>query len=387
MGPNLLYYTTGTDLFQRGLIVFNPESILRNMESLRRSNGAFIAAPSEDYRTLWIRDHLFMAFSYWYLGRNYYEKLVQSLQIVFNIFHKQRHKLERIIHPRDQDGRLIIPELIHAKYNPDNLNEVTREWSHHQLDAIGLFLHIVADLSHKHIRVVRDRGDEEILQLLVFYLQNVHYWSEPDNGIWEEHLMSRSSSIGAVVGGLSYVQRRGLAAVPSELITKGRNELRRILPFESRDVCDEPRHSHDCDAAQLFLLWPFNVVELEMADVILSRIADGHRNEQGDFHKLVQPLGINRYWGDDYRRSQDGVSAQWQWDFLVSIIFAQRHEYEKATAWFKRGAERITPEGYITEAFYSDGRPNDHTPLGWMLALALIAFSKLPPEFQEKVLT
>lgn len=366
--------------------MFNPKLILKNMELLRRPNGAFIAAPSEDYRTIWIRDHLFMAFSYWYLGRDYHEKLIQSLQIVFDIFNKQRHKLERIAHPRNQDGRLIIPELIHTKYDPDSLNEVTREWSHHQLDAIGLFLHIVADLHHKRIRVVRDRGDEEILQLIVFYLQNVHYWNEPDNGMWEEHLMRRSSSIGAVVGGLSYVQRRALAAVPSELITRGRNELRRILPFESRDICDRSHHSHDCDAAQLFLIWPFNVVEPEMAEIILSQIIDGHRDQQGNFHRLVQPLGINRYWGDDYRRSQDGVSAQWQWDFLVSIIFAQRQDYEKAAAWFNRGVERITPEGYITEAFYSDGRPNDHTPLGWMHALALIAFSKLPPEFQEKVL-
>lgn len=367
--------------------MFNPTLIFKNMEKLRQPNGSFIASPAEDYLAVWIRDHLYMALTYYYLGEKYYGKLIESMQVPFDIFHKQRHKLERVVHPRDENGRLIVGELIHAKYDPFTLDEIIREWSHHQLDAIGLFLRTIAKLNSKHIRVVRDRGDEEILQLLVFYLQNVYYWNEPDNGMWEEHLMRRSSSIGAVVGGLSYVQRCGLAVVPGELITKGRNKLRRILPFESRDRCDKPHHNHDCDAAQLFLIWPFNVVEPEMADVILSRIIDGHRTEQDDFHKLVQPFGINRYWGDDYRRSQDGVSAQWQWDFLISIIFSQRHEHEKATAWFKRGAERITPEGYITEAYYSNRRPNDHTPLGWMHALALIAFSKLPPEFQEKVLT
>lgn len=360
----------------------NRERLLQTMEMLRLPNGAFSASSTPDYSALWIRDHLYMAFSYYYLKQ--YEMVTQGIQVIFNIFHKQRHKLERVIQPRDERGRLRIPELIHAKYDPITLNEVTREWSHHQLDALGLFLHIVADLDFKHIRVIRDRGDREILQLLIFYLQNVQYWNEPDNGMWEECLIRRSSSIGATVGGLSYIQRRGLAVVPNELVTKGRNELHRILPYESRDNCDKVHHNHDCDAAQLFLIWPFNVIDREMADTLLLRIITGHRSERGENHKLVQPLGINRYWGDDYYRSKNGESAQWQWDFLMSIIFSQRHEYEKALSWFVRGADRINTEGYITEAF-ANGKPNDHTPLGWMHALALIALTKLPPKFQKEV--
>lgn len=364
--------------------MFNGALILKHMESLRQPNGVFVAAATKDYRSLWIRDHLFMTFSYWYLGRDYFDKLVQGVQAIFNIFHKQRHKLERIVQPRDEKGRLIVAELIHAKYDPESFHEITKDWGHHQLDTIGLFLHIVADLDFKNITVIRDRGDREILQLLVFYLQNVQYWSDPDNGMWEEHLMRHSSSIGAIVAGLSYIQRRSLAVIPTELITKGRNELQRILPYESRDLCDKSFHSHDCDAAQLFLIWPFNIVERGMADLILSRIIDGHRSETGELHQLVQNLGVNRYWGDSYRVSANGVSAQWQWDFLISIILSQRNEYKKALWWFKKGILRITAEGYITEAF-TNGSPNDHTPLGWMHALALIAFSKLTPSLQESV--
>ncbi len=358
--------------------MFNQALILENMECLRKQNGAFIAAPTYDYSSVWIRDHLFMALSYYYLGRTHDEKLIQSIQVVFNIFHTQRHKLERIIHPRDQHGKLIVPELIHAKYDATTLNEITHEWGHHQLDALGLFLHVVADLDFKNTPVIRDKGDREILQLLIFYLQNVQYWREPDNGMWEECLIRRSSSIGAVVAGLSYIQRRGLATIPTELINKGRNELHRILECESRDQCEIPHHDHTCDVAQLFLIWPFNVINRDMADSILNRIINGYHSN-GVLIKLVQPLGIQRYWGDDYRRSKNGVSAQWQWEFLLSIIFSQRHEYENAAHWFERAAERITPEGHITEAF-TDGRPNDHIPLGWMHALALIAFSKFPLE-------
>ncbi|MBI1975209.1 MAG: hypothetical protein HYS57_02500 [Parcubacteria group bacterium] len=365
-------------------MLFNKDLVLANMEALRQPNGAFIAAPTPDYRAMWIRDHLYMSFAYYYLGD--YQKLVESIRIVFNVLHKHRHKLDRVIHPRDENGRLISHALINAKYEPITLNEFTNDWGDHQLDSIGLFLHIVADLNFKNIDVLRDEGDKEILQLLIFYLQNVQYWREPDNGIWEEFPMRHSSSIGAVVAGLSYIERRfhGHIVVPGELIQLGRNELTRILPFESRDPCDKTFHNHDCDAAQLFLIWPFNVLDRPMADIILSRIIDGHKAEDGTFHRLVQPLGIQRYWGDAYRQSDDGISCAWQWDFLVSIIFSQRREYAKALEWFKRGASRITPEGYVTEGF-TNGKPNDHTPLGWIHAIALIAFSKLPADIQKRL--
>ncbi len=364
--------------------MFDQALILENMEHLRQPNGAFIAAPTHDYSALWIRDHLFMTFCYYYLGRAHDEKLIQGLQVIFNVFHTQRHKLERIMHPRDSQGKLIIPELIHAKYDPVTLHEVTRDWGHHQLDATGLFLYIVADLDQKNISVLRDKGDREILQLLVFYLHNVQYWREPDNGMWEECLIRRSSSIGAVVGGLSYIQRRGLATVPIELITKGRNELHRILEWESRDRCAVAHHDHTCDAAQLFLIWPFNIIDRDTADLILSRIINGYHHN-GAYRTLIQPFGIHRYWGDDYRRSKNDISAQWQWEFLLAIIYAQRHDYDAARMWFQRAAGRITEQGYITEAFTDEG-PNDHTPLGWNHALALIAFSKFPRELQEKIL-
>lgn len=366
--------------------MFDPELTLQHMESLRQPNGAFVASTSANYRSIWLRDHLYMAKCYSYLGPNYHQKLRESMHIAFNIFHQHRHKLERIVLPRDHNNILIPHQLIHAKYDPLTLNEVTTDWGHHQIDAIGLFLYAVADLEYKNIKVCRDKGDGEIIQLLVFYLQNVEYWREPDNGIWEEHVLRHSSSIGAAVAGLSYIKRQGLAVVPHELIARGENELQRILPWESRDSCSVKEHSHDCDAAQLFLIWPFHAVNRDIADLILSRITEGHRTENREFHRLVQPMGINRYWGDGYEQSDNGVSAEWQWEFLITIIYCQNNDYETAYRWFKKGAGRITPEGYISEA-YRNGAPNENTPLGWMHALALIAYFKFSPEYQEKLRT
>ncbi|MBI2450873.1 MAG: hypothetical protein HYV52_00830 [Parcubacteria group bacterium] len=389
-------------------IVFDKEKILKVMESLQNAETkAFLASPPRnpendprwnDYAAMWMRDQLFMADAYYYFGM--YEKLVESVYPIFNILHNQRHKLERISHPRDKNGKFITSELIHAKYDAATLKELTCrnsvtghenpiEWGHHQLDAIGLFLHLVADLNFKNIDARRDENDKKILQLLIFYLINVEYWQQPDFGMWEECLIKHASSIGAVVAGLSYIKRRDLATVPEELITFGQNQLFRILPYESQDVCEREHHkwenSHDCDVAQLFLIWPFNIVGLEMADLLLDRIINGHKAKNGKFHRLVQSFGIHRYWGDDYYRDKNGVSAQWQWDFLISIIYSQRHQYETAFEWFKRGASRITDDGHIAEA-YVDGKPNDHTPLGWMHALALIAFRKLPIQTQKTLL-
>ncbi len=366
-------------------MMFDQEMILKHMESLRLSNGAFIASPTPDYSALWIRDHLYMTFSYFYLGADYLEKLVQGIQLVFNIFHTHRHKLERILPARDQYGKLIVYELINAKYEPMTLNEVTRDWGHHQLDMLGLFLYIVAYLDFQNITVSRDRKDREILQLIVWYLGNIRYWEEPDNGIWEECIIKRSSSIGSVVAGLKYIERQGLnVVVPTQLISLGENELHRILPYESRDNCGIPQHNHDCDAAQLFLIWPFHVLDREMTDTILSRIIKGHMTDRGIFHRLVQPHGINRYWGDGYYLSKNGISAQWQLDFLFSIIYAQLNDYENAVYWFNRGSSRITADYCITEAYTND-KPNNHTPLGWMHALALIAYLKLPNEYKKQV--
>lgn len=366
--------------------MFNQGLILQSMENLQSHvSGAFTASPAKDYHAVWLRDFLFMIYAYYYL--DIFDKLTKGMHTVFDIFRKHRHKLEKVLFPEDPRTGFFIPhEMIHTKYNPDTLNEFTNDWGHHQNDTIGLFLHMVADLNFKNIEVRRDKMDEEILQLLVFYLNNVRYWEKPDFGMWEECCIKHSSSIGAAYAGLSYIKRRGLAEMPNELIDKGRDELHRILPYESRDYCNNLRHllekSHDCDSAQLFLIWPFNVLEKEWADIILSRILDGHKTENEIFHQLKHPLGIIRYWGDEYRRSYNGISAQWQWDFLVSIIYSQRHDYDSAIYWFKRGESRIIDRRFITEAFTND-QPDDHTPLGWHHALALIAWCKLPTEIKK----
>lgn len=331
------------------------ELLLGEMEKLQRLSGAFTAAPSGDYHVCWLRDHLYCVFAYFYLGD--FDKLQKGVWIVFDILHKYRWKIEKAIcQPPNSHN---IHEFIHAKYDPDTLNEITNDWGHHQLDAIGLLLHIVADLDFKNIRVVRNENDSKLIQLLVFYLLSVRFWKNPDNGMWEEGLDLHSSSIGAVLGGLSYVSRRQIVVVPSSMINAGRDALNSILPNES--------HSREVDMAQLSLIWPYNIVSRDAADTILALVKT----------KLGQRHGLNRYWGDNYFRSQNGVSGEWPMGFFwLSIIYSQRHEAGEAQRWFERGLAEIVSGKHIPE-LYKNNEPNNHTPLAWAHALAIIAQTKI----------
>ncbi|MDP3778676.1 MAG: glycoside hydrolase family 15 protein [bacterium] len=379
----------------KGKIYFPKQQILATMESLRRPNGAFIASVSPAYRAMWLRDHLYITYTYWYIGD--FKKLLQGVWLVFDFLKgmnehegkgQKRKMMRRIASPSDIPGGII-----HTKCDADTLAEITTDdgWGHHQLCWIGLFLHIVADLDFKNVRVIRDSEDIDVMQLLVFYLRSVEYWHKPDYGMWEECKIRHASSIGAVTDGLSYVRRRRLTEidVPESLIQCGEQALRDILPWESRDICGREHHRHCCDAAQLTLLWPYSViVNPAHADQVLNQVVHGHPAQKGEIHKLVQTHGLNRYWGDDYYRSTEGryvgISAEWSmFEFWISIIYSQRHNNAEAMDWFGRGCRHIVNSA-IPEA-YKNGKPNDQTPLAWAHAIALIAFQKLTSDQHKEI--
>lgn len=371
---------------------FDPGAILATMESLKQPSGGFIAAPSDDYNAVWLRDHLYIVFSYWYLyhreenptrKREFETNLKTGMQIAFNILHHQRHqKLERIEFDINNMNDLIL-----AQHHPETLLELPKSWAHHQLDAVGLFLYIIADLDFKNFQIIRDQGDREILQLLVFYALNVRYWYNNDFGMWESCKARKSSSIGAMVRGLQYIKQRELAVVPDELVTKGRNDLMRILPNETmmpkgpHDSCGG-NHNHECDMAQLSLIWPYNIVPREKTEEILRSIES----------RLIAPHGVLRFRGDNYAAYKENTYLApdtlqgWPMGFFwLSIIYSQRNDHDKAAEWFAKGCEQIVDGDKIPE-MYVNGEPNNHTPLAWAHAMALIAWCKLPENMQTHFL-
>jgi len=258
--------------------------LLEGMEKLLTPNGVFIAAPSEEYRACWIRDQLYTCFSYYYLGD--FEKLKKGIWIVFDILQKHRPKLEKAICD-------FFHNCIHAKYTCDTLDEITHDWGHHQLDALGLFIYLIAYCDSKDIKVFRDRKDYELVDLLVYYLTTIRYWKEEDHGMWEDDEDIHSSSIGAVLAGLSCLEKRGITFIPLCAIKLGEESLNNLVPRESS--------MREVDMAQLSLIWPYDIISDKIADIILERVKG----------KLVQEHGLNRYLGDNYYKSDNRMSAEW----------------------------------------------------------------------------
>lgn len=371
--------------------MFNKELVLKSMEQLREANGAFNAGPG-DYNALWLRDQLFAIKPYWYLAMSsnseierseMLEKLKVGVAVGFDFYKKYISKLQAQISAPYE----IASGTPHAKVDTLTLNEIVDVWGHHQLDVIGLFLHTVSDLLFKNVQVIRDREDLEVIQLLVYYLRSVEYWNRPDFGIWESCKMRHSYSIGSVIGGLAYVKKQMNGIVLHDsLIQTGWTEFNKMFPNASWDRCCNANHAHCCDASQLFLIWPFNILDHDRQNQIIDRSLRGHQADDGSWHCLNQRLGLIRHPGDHYYACYDNGYTPPVWPmllFVTSIIYSQRHEYSLAKDWFMRGQRAMINNG--VPEIYTGNLPNDHTPLAMGNAFALVAHAKLPREIRQTV--
>ena len=102
------------------------------------------------------------------------------------------------------------------------------------------------------------------------------------------------------------------------------------------------------------------------ANEIFRRIVDGYTETDGTLHRLRQVHGFNRYWGDDYYRSDsgawDGISAEWpMFLFWASIICSTRGEWKAAYEWFLHGCEQITENGMIPRNLPKQETQRPHT--------------------------
>jgi len=264
------------------------------------------------------------------------------------------------------------------------------------------------------------RKEVETLTLFPRYFEAIRYWADEDSGHWEEGRKIEASSIGAVVAGLAKLraflsESRASAALSdrslqvsdtslSRLERRGRNELKRILPYECVQTSISKKRRYD--GALLFLVYPLEVVGEAMRKRILKDIAES----------LEGPYGIKRYVGDsywaaDYKEKLDptqrtvdfsdrvemrnkllapGEEAQWcLFDPIMSAAYGRRYQRTARrgdltlqTYYFNRSLGQLTGkvngihEFQCPEAYYLErGRyvPNDQTPLLWTQANLLVA--------------
>ena len=368
-----------------------------HLEKLRQLNGGYISSPyhgqngGDKYNVFWLRDIMYATYANEYIGA--YDKVVESYRLILRIFHKYQHKILLGARKRRYLGS-CAGEVIHARVHPITLEEITREWGHHQLDIFGLFLYKTGDLMKKGYNPLISDQLEALLLLrdIVLYLTTVRWHSDPDFGVWEEGPEVHSSSLGSVLAGLTMWHDDGyyhtkysnqvdiyrFLAIPQEFIEIGRISLDKLLPKESG--------SRPYDMGQLSLIWPYNIVSESQIKQILLNIEKN----------LVRENGVIRYPGDRYFNvNQDnplGNEAQWPLGFAwLSIVYsklAQRslksggifgkhqEQIEKAEIYLERLESVMTEDGRVPE-LYSDGKLNWNVPLAWAQSFYIVARQSL----------
>lgn len=374
-----------------------------HLEALRQLNGGYIASHDigdnggDNYGVFWLRDIMYASYANEYVGA--YDKMIESYRLIIRIFQKYRHKITSGARKRHYTGS-CADEVIHARVHPVTLEEITREWGHHQLDIFGLFLYKTGDLIKKGYSVISTDQAETLILMrdIVLYLTTVRWHSDPDFGVWEEGPEIHSSSIGSVLAGLTMwhddgyyhhkyrtqVPLHSYLPIPQEFLETGRRALDSILPSESA--------SRPYDLSQLSLIWPYNIITDGQACQIIDAIEKS----------LVREMGVIRYTGDLYYNADPssplGNEAQWPLGFawlsivcsqlalrsirLGTIFSAPSELIEKSVGYLERLEAVMTADGMVPE-LYTSGSPNRNIPLAWGQSFYVVASQNLNRVYEK----
>ncbi len=365
-----------------------------------------------NYGDAWVRDGVYSIQCVWGLAlahrrlrganRRSFEleqRVLLLMRGLLNAMLRQAAKVERFKHSRN---RL---DAIHAKFDTASGNPVVADdgWGHLQLDATGLFLLQLAQLTRAGLVVVRSSHERDFIQNLVYYVAQAHRVA--DYGIWERGdkgnhgLPERNaSSIGLVKAALEALEGLDLfgphgdgsacLVIPHDAIVRLRRALEGLLPRESA--------SKEVDAACLAVIgYPaWAVDEPELAERTRIRIRSdlsggyGYKRFRRDGHQTV----VEDHTRLHYERAElaqfEHIECQWPlfWAYeLVTACCEQR--WEEARQWRQRLASvsvmvegvALLPELYLVpeEAVAAERRQpgsqprlaNANVPLLWTQSL------------------
>jgi phosphorylase kinase alpha/beta subunit len=358
------------------------EKHLNNIRALQSPTGLFLASRSDvstGYNKAWLRDNFYTCLAFEEIED--FDTVKNVWKALLQIFVKHKNKIDWAV----KNKPYHTFQYIHARYNPETFEEFWEEWGNKQNDAVGAILFKIGDLEQKGIKIIETEEEKEVIQILVDYLKSIEYYDDPDNGVWEEYEEVHASSVGACVAGLKSIARLGWVQMPHQLIEKGEETLKRLLPRESK--------SKFTDLALLSLIYPFNIVDMNMAREIVRHL---------EYH-LEKEMGVIRYKNDRYyNKNEDGVSEEAEWCFgfpWLSIIYHQfttspnssittspltplleagegKTDSEKSREYLEKSFKTIYKD-QIPELYYSDSnKPNENVPLGWAESLFVVALLK-----------
>ena len=330
---------------------------LGNLRKLITPTGLFLASSKNvetGYDKAWLRDNVYEALAFEYAGE--WDVVAKSYHTLLDIFDKHIDKINWATTNKPFESW----QFIHARYNPDTLEEFWESWGNKQHDAVGAVLFKLADFEAQGKSLLRNNKDRRTVQTLIYYICNVEYWHDADSGMWEENEEVHSSSIGAVVAGLKKWQEVGGMDVDQDAIDRGEAALAKLLPRESE--------AKFTDLALLSLIYPYNVVSKDMATQIVENLV----------YHLAKDKGVMRYKFDAYyNKNSDGYSEEAEWCFGLSwlaIAYKRIGDDEKAKEYLDKATATITSDGKIPELYLSHSdKANENTPLGWSESMYVVA--------------
>ncbi|XP_071566036.1 probable phosphorylase b kinase regulatory subunit alpha isoform X2 [Temnothorax nylanderi] len=155
--------------------------------------GLFPASADNDHA--WIRDNVYCILAVWGLSMAYkkiadadedraktYEleqSCVKLMRGLLMAMMQQKEKVEKFKSTQNPH------DALHAKYSSTNGQSVVgdTEWGHLQIDAISLYLLILAQMIASGLQIIFNLDEVAFIQNLVFYIESAY--CTPDYGIWE----------------------------------------------------------------------------------------------------------------------------------------------------------------------------------------------------------
>lgn len=328
-----------------------------NLRKLLTPSGLFLASSNEvttGYDKAWLRDNVYEALAFEYAGD--WSVVEKDYHTLLDIFDKHIDKINWAVTNKPFESW----QFIHARYNPETLEEFWESWGNKQHDAVGAVLFKLADFELRGHSMLRNETDRRTVQTLIHYICNVEYWHDADSGMWEENEEIHASSIGAVVAALKKWQEVGTMDVDQDAIDRGMEALNNLLPRESE--------SKFTDLALISLIYPYNIVDRDMAQQLVDNLT----------YHLEKEHGVLRYKFDAYyNKNEDGYSEEAEWCFGLSwLAIAYKHlgDEEKAREYLDKATNTITRDGTIPELYMSHtDEYNENTPLGWSESMYVVA--------------
>lgn len=334
---------------------------LKILKELQYTSGLFAASDKNvgtGYNKSWLRDNFYECLAFEVIGD--WETVEKTYNALLAIFLKHEYKIDYAIDKKPGEKH----EYIHARFNPETFDEFWEDWGNKQNDAVGAILFNIGELEHHHKRIIlKNENHKRIVNKLVQYLNSIEYWQDEDSGMWEEDEEIHASSVGACLAGLKSVSRLPSIEVPGDMILKGEQSLKRLLPRESEKKF--------VDLALLSLIHPYNIVSKEIAKEIVKNV---------EYH-LLKKHGVIRYKNDYYyNKNPDGHSEEAEWTFglaWLAIIHEKWGEHEEAKTLLQQMMSTLTKKG-VPELFYSNtDLPNENNPLGWSESLFIVALHEI----------